>query len=166
MDKIGKHFVELIPRSLSMQAKVNGDWRLKNALHMLTEVNSVNGGRRMTVSSLFELVNKTDHPLYLGNFYFFMLFFSLEIFLQVYFSSLALNPDPRHFPKHHWIEDDSIHSLKYDSAGDTDHLLLVDDDSAYVQLDSGKACHLFVGQSYSKKYLFLFFLITRVDLAR
>lgn len=68
MEKIGKHFVELIPRSLSLQAKVNGDWRLKNALHVLTEVNSVNGGRRMTVSSIFELVNKTDHPLFLGKY--------------------------------------------------------------------------------------------------
>ena len=45
-DKTGRHFVELVPRSLAVQTKINKDWRLKNALHLLTEVNSVNGGRR------------------------------------------------------------------------------------------------------------------------
>ena len=65
-DKAGKHFIELIPRSLSVQAKINEDWRLKNALHILTEVNSVNGGRRLTTMSTFEVVNKTDHPIILG----------------------------------------------------------------------------------------------------
>lgn len=67
-DRAGKHFVELVPRALSIQAKVNEDWRLKNALHILTEVNSVNGGRRLTIKSTFEVVNKTDHPLHLGEF--------------------------------------------------------------------------------------------------
>ncbi|KAL7543443.1 hypothetical protein ACHAXR_012723, partial [Thalassiosira sp. AJA248-18] len=74
-DKAGKHFIELIPRSLSVQSKINEDWRLKNALHVLAEVNSVNGGRRLTITSPFEVVNKTDHPICLGN------------------------PDPRHSPQ-------------------------------------------------------------------
>jgi len=76
-DKTGKHFVELIPRSIFVQAKINEDWRLKNALHVLAEVNSVNGGRRLTITSPFEVVNKTNHPIF-----------------------LAINPDPRHSPPH------------------------------------------------------------------
>ena len=69
-DKTGKHFVELIPRSLSVMAKVDEDWRLKNALHLLSEIKSVNGGRRLTVTSPFEVVNKTNHPIFLGMFVF------------------------------------------------------------------------------------------------
>lgn len=65
-DKAGKHFIELVPRSLSAQAKINNDWRLRNALHVLAEVSSVNGGRRLSVASLFEVVNKTDHPIHIG----------------------------------------------------------------------------------------------------
>jgi len=65
-DLTGKHFVQLIPRSLSIQNKINEDWRMKNALQMLTEVNSMNGGRRLTITSPFEVVNKTNHPIFLG----------------------------------------------------------------------------------------------------
>ena len=65
-DLTGKHFVQLIPRSLSIQNKINEDWRMKNALQMLTEVNSMNGGRRLTITSPFEVINKTNHPIFLG----------------------------------------------------------------------------------------------------
>lgn len=65
-DLSGKNFVQLVPRSPYIQAKIDEDWRLKNALHMLAEVNSVNGGRRLTITSPFEVVNKTNHPIFLG----------------------------------------------------------------------------------------------------
>lgn len=74
-DLTGKHFVQLIPRSPTIRAKINEDWRLRNALHMLTEVTSVNGGRRLTVNSPFEVINKTNHPII-----------------------LAINSDPRNSP--------------------------------------------------------------------
>ncbi|KAL7555284.1 hypothetical protein ACHAWF_018921 [Thalassiosira exigua] len=78
-DKPGKHFIGLIPRSLSVQTKIEKDWRLKNALQILTELKSENGGRRLTITSPFEVVNKTNHPL-----------------------SLAINPDPRSSPQDHF----------------------------------------------------------------
>jgi hypothetical protein len=75
-DKIGKHFIELIPRSPFVQAKANADWRLKNALNILADVHSVNGGRRLSIMSAFEVLNKTDHPIF-----------------------IAVHPDPRHLPQ-------------------------------------------------------------------
>jgi hypothetical protein len=65
-DKPGKHFVQLNPRSPVVLAKVREDWRLRNALQILTEVSSVNGGRRLSIKSPFEIINKTDHPLFVG----------------------------------------------------------------------------------------------------
>lgn len=67
-NKPGKHFVQLIPRSSIVQAKVNEDWRLRNALQILTEVSSVNGGRRLSIKSPFEVINKTNHPIFVGKF--------------------------------------------------------------------------------------------------
>eukprot|EP00986_Skeletonema_menzelii_P013164 scaffold7491_cov142-Skeletonema_menzelii.AAC.15 len=81
LDKMGKHFIELTPRSPFVQAKASADWRLKNALHILAEVNSVNGGRRLCITSPFEVVNKTDHSIF-----------------------IAINPDPRHLPKGETLE--------------------------------------------------------------
>ena len=69
-DLTGKHFVQLIPRSLSIQNKIDEDWRMKNVLQMLTEVNSMNGGRRLTITSPFEVINKTNHPIFLGKTHF------------------------------------------------------------------------------------------------
>ena len=92
LDKMGKHFIELVPRSPFVQAKANADWRLKNALNILAEVNSVNGGRRLCVTSPFEVVNKTDHSIF-----------------------IAVNPDPRHLPKEKTLESKQI-DLQ-DSAG-------------------------------------------------
>ena len=87
LDKIGKHFIELIPRSPFVQAKANADWRLKNALNILAEVNSVNGGRRLCIMSPFEVVNKTDHSIF-----------------------IAVHPDPRHLP-----QDETLESKQNDS---------------------------------------------------
>jgi hypothetical protein len=67
-DKTGKHFLQLIPRSPFVVSKIGEDWRLKNALHVLTEINSVNGGRRLSIASPFQVINKTDHPIILGKF--------------------------------------------------------------------------------------------------
>ena len=67
-DKAGKHFVELIPRSWPIQSKLEEDWRLKNALQLLTEVYSLNGGRRLNIMSAMEVVNKTTHKIDLGLF--------------------------------------------------------------------------------------------------
>ena len=65
-DKTGKHFLQLIPHSPFVVSKIGEDWRLKNALHVLTEINSVNGGRRLSITSPFQVINKTDHPIVLG----------------------------------------------------------------------------------------------------
>ncbi len=91
LDKMGKHFIELIPRSPSVWAKSSADWRLRNALNILAEVNSVNGGRRLCIMSPFEVVNKTDHSIY-----------------------IAVHPDPLHLPKEEILE--SNQSDSQDSA--------------------------------------------------
>jgi hypothetical protein len=65
-DKTGKHFLQVIPRSTVIESKIADDWRLKNALHVLAEIMSVNGGRRLSITSPFEVINKTDHPIILG----------------------------------------------------------------------------------------------------
>jgi len=67
-DKTGKHFLQVIPRSPVVVSKIGEDWRLKNALHILTEINSVNGGRRLSITSPFQVINATDHPIILGKF--------------------------------------------------------------------------------------------------
>ena len=65
-DKTGKHFLQVIPRSPVVESKIAEDWRLKNALHVLTDINSVNGGRRLSITSPFQVINKTNHPIILG----------------------------------------------------------------------------------------------------
>lgn len=98
-DKTGKHFLALTPRSLSVQAKVDQDWRLRNALQVLAEVNSINGGRRLMITSPFEVINRTNHPIFLGK--------AGETGSQSYsngsclnlpFHISAISPDPRHSP--------------------------------------------------------------------
>lgn len=77
-DKTGKSFLQIIPRSPIVESKIVDDWRLKNALHVLTDIKSVTGGRRLSISSPFQVINKTGHPLL-----------------------LATHPDPRHLPDPH-----------------------------------------------------------------
>ena len=66
LHRTGKCFVPIVPRSIPVQRKVSDDWRLTNALHILAEVKSINGGRRLTIKSPFQIVNKTNHSIILG----------------------------------------------------------------------------------------------------
>lgn len=78
VDTSGRKFDELEPRSVAVLAKMHNDWRLQNALKVLTEVGIENGGRLVTVRTLFEIRNKTTHSIW-----------------------LALHPDPTHNPIAH-----------------------------------------------------------------
>lgn len=78
VDTFGRKFESLRPRSPNVSEKVFQDWRLDNALQLLVEVGLDNGGRLVTVRSLFEVRNNTSHPL-----------------------SLLLHPDPQHNPESH-----------------------------------------------------------------
>jgi hypothetical protein len=75
VDTFGRRFESLTPRSAQVLAKIFRDWRLRNAMMVLTEVGQDNGGRSVTVRSLFELRNSTTHPM-----------------------KLIYNPDPRYRP--------------------------------------------------------------------
>jgi hypothetical protein len=78
VDTSGRKFDELVPRSPSILAKTKKDWRLKNCTMLLTEVGIENGGRLITLRSLFEIRNHTAHSI-----------------------CLALHPDPTHSPISH-----------------------------------------------------------------
>jgi hypothetical protein len=75
VDTFGRKFEALAPRSIEVLEKVFRDWRLKNAMMLLTEVGLDSGGRLVTVRSLFEVRNNTTHPI-----------------------KIVFNPDPRHRP--------------------------------------------------------------------
>lgn len=91
VDTFGRKFESLRPRSTDVLTKVNQDWRLENALQLLVEVGLDNGGRLVTVRSLFEVRNNTTHPL-----------------------SLLLHPDPQ------YDTDKSVQPVKNtDSDGDS-----------------------------------------------
>jgi len=75
VDTFGRKFSTLVPRSQTVLQKINKDWRLSNTLKLLVEVGLQNGGRQVTVRSLFSVMNKTSHNIY-----------------------LILNPDPTHDP--------------------------------------------------------------------
>ena len=72
----GRKFIALIPRSISIQSKLDSDWRLKNSVQVLACVQSLNGGRRLSLHSPFEIINKTDHAIF-----------------------LSISPDPRYNPE-------------------------------------------------------------------
>jgi len=74
-DTFGRSFSSVIPRSQTVLNKITKDWRLANALKLLVEVGLQNGGRQVTVRSLFTVVNKTSHDV-----------------------SLLLHPDPTYDP--------------------------------------------------------------------
>ena len=63
VDTFGRRFESLTPRSLDVLDKLARDWRLRNALMLLTEVGFDSGGRLVTVRSLFEITNSTAHPI-------------------------------------------------------------------------------------------------------
>jgi hypothetical protein len=73
VDTFGRKFETLTPRSKDALAKIFRDWRLRNAMMLLTEVGLDSGGRLVTVRSLFEVRNNTTHAI-----------------------KLVYNPDPRH----------------------------------------------------------------------
>jgi N-terminal region of Chorein or VPS13 len=75
VDTFGRKFEALRPRSTGLLSKMMQDWRLENALQLLVEVGLDNGGRLVTVRSLFEVRNNTTHAL-----------------------SVLLHPDPQHKP--------------------------------------------------------------------
>lgn len=76
IEETGRKFIALIHRSSQIQTKINADWRLWNSVQLLADVQSLNGGRRLSLHSPFEIVNKTDHIV-----------------------SLSISPDPRYCPQ-------------------------------------------------------------------
>lgn len=76
IEETGRKFLNLIPRSPQIQSKVDADWRLNNGVQLLADVRSINGGRRLSLHSPFELINKTDHSI-----------------------SVSFSPDPLHCPQ-------------------------------------------------------------------
>jgi hypothetical protein len=61
VDTFGRSFAQIVPASLEIQAKMEADWHLANALKLLVEVGLESGGRQVTVRSIFSVVNKTTH---------------------------------------------------------------------------------------------------------
>lgn len=72
----GRQFEDLVPVSPQVLEKVQLDWRLQNITKILTEVGVENGGRLIAARSLFEIMNKTAHSVF-----------------------IHLNPDPTQFPR-------------------------------------------------------------------
>lgn len=76
MEETGRKFIGLNPRSSEIQSKIDADWRLSNSIQVLVDIRAINGGRRLSLLSPFEVVNKTDHSI-----------------------SLSFSPDPLHCPQ-------------------------------------------------------------------
>jgi len=76
VDAVGKRFYPLIPRTIAIREKLEDDWRLRNAVHVLADIGSSwSGGREVTLSSPFTITNNTSHAV-----------------------ALAIHPNPRHNP--------------------------------------------------------------------
>ena len=63
VDSFGRKFEWLTPRSSQVSAKISADWRLRNAMTLLTEVGPDNGGRLLSIRSIFEVRNNTTHSV-------------------------------------------------------------------------------------------------------
>jgi hypothetical protein len=63
VDSFGRKFQSLTPRSSLVFAKISNDWRLRNAMTLLTEVGPDNGGRLLSFRSIFEIRNNTTHSV-------------------------------------------------------------------------------------------------------
>ncbi len=63
VDSFGRKFESLTPRSSQVLSKISNDWRLRNAMTLLTEVGPDNGGRLLSVRSIFEVRNNTTHSV-------------------------------------------------------------------------------------------------------
>eukprot|EP00804_Cyclotella_cryptica_P020229 CCRYP_010930-RC/>CCRYP_010930-RC protein AED:0.04 eAED:0.04 QI:95/1/1/1/0.91/0.91/24/65/5640 len=98
IEETGRKFLELVPRSLQVQSKINSDWRLKNGVQVLADVQCVNGGRRLSLHSPFEVVNKTNHTI-----------------------SLSFSPNPRAVPDIATVDSEEINP---DESYIVPHLLL------------------------------------------
>ena len=59
----GRSFWDITPRSKVLQNRLDQDWRLRNIMKVLIEVGLENGGRQVTVASLFTVLNKTSHEV-------------------------------------------------------------------------------------------------------
>lgn len=66
IEETGRKFLQLTPRCPKLQSKISNDWRLSNGIQVLADVRSLNGGKRLTLHSPFEIINKTDHALLLS----------------------------------------------------------------------------------------------------
>ena len=76
VDAVGKRFYPLVPRSIDIREKLEDDWRLRSAVHVLAEIGSSwSGGREVALSSAFTITNNTSHTV-----------------------ALAVHPNPRHNP--------------------------------------------------------------------
>jgi hypothetical protein len=62
-DFLGLHFYELPAVLGTLNLAGLSDWRLRNALQLAAEVTTFNGGRLLTLKSVFQLRNNTDHDL-------------------------------------------------------------------------------------------------------
>jgi hypothetical protein len=62
----GRKFDSLVPVSPTVLEKVQQDWRLQNAVKILTEVGVENGGRLIAARSIFQVRNKTSHSIFLN----------------------------------------------------------------------------------------------------
>ena len=63
IDNFGRHFVRMMPRSRLIREKIKENWRIRNVMNLLVEVGLENGGRELTVNSIFSILNKTTHSL-------------------------------------------------------------------------------------------------------
>ena len=76
VDAVGKRFYPLVPRSADIREKLEDDWRLRNAVHVLADIGSSwSGGREVALSSPFTITNNTSHAV-----------------------ALAIHPNPRYNP--------------------------------------------------------------------
>jgi hypothetical protein len=62
-DQIGRHFHDMRPFSVPSASKIDQEWRLENALKLVTEVSLNNGGRQLSLMSPFKVVNKCTHAI-------------------------------------------------------------------------------------------------------
>jgi hypothetical protein len=76
VDTFGRSFCGVVPTSQIVSAKADRDWRIANAMKLLVEVGLQNGGRQVTLRSLFSITNRTSHQL-----------------------SLLFHPNPSHDPE-------------------------------------------------------------------
>jgi hypothetical protein len=63
VDAFGRSFVDMTPSSQTVYDKSRRDWRISNVMKLLVEVGLQNGGRQVSVRSLFSITNRTSHKV-------------------------------------------------------------------------------------------------------